>query len=238
MERLRQVGLIIVALFMLVMIAKGSIVEANNVQNYSLASDSKGYVTKCEYSYSNNSTPPIAIITGMHPREGLATNVVPEVIKEYARSHQVNIVNYQVNVTAYPENFYTGRNNGEYLVAKYVIPDIAKSKYALVIIAHDHEKGYGDDGFYYVTPSMDKKSIDLAEAVHSILPDFKYYQRDTTKKADSTSIERVDDPIVATGTPVFVYEMPEWSGYEEVFTKTDALMDSVFQVINFKSHKI
>jgi hypothetical protein len=203
----------------------------DNPTNETIGVDSKGMINKVSYSYSDDSHGEIAIITGMHPRETLAKDVVPGVIKEYAKIHHVNIVNYQINVTAYPENFYTGRNNGEYLVAEYVIPDIARSNYSLVIIVHDHEKDYGDDGFYYVTPSMDKKSIDLAENVHKILPDFKYYQRDVTKKAESNSIEVVDDPLVATGTPLFVYEMPEWAGHDEVFSRTNTFLDYIFKVV-------
>ncbi|PKL66677.1 MAG: hypothetical protein CVV28_09775 [Methanobacteriales archaeon HGW-Methanobacteriales-1] len=195
-----------------------------------IGSDNKGTVTKITYSNSSNSTKKIAVVTGMHPRETSAKNIVPQVVKSYTKNHNVEIVNYKINVTAYPENFYTGRNNGEYLVSKYVVPDIKKSKYGLVIICHDHEEGYGE-GYYFATPSMDTKSMEIAQSMRYILTDFNFCTRDLSKKADSTSIEMVDDPIVATGNPVIVYEIPEWLGKADVVHNTTRLLDSVFKSI-------
>lgn len=54
------------------------------------------------YIIDKISGPKIAIITGMHPREISAKNLVPEVIKTYVNSHNVEIVNYQINVTQDP----------------------------------------------------------------------------------------------------------------------------------------
>ncbi len=195
-----------------------------------IGSDNKGDVTRVVYAYSDEPTARIAMVTGMHPRERAAKDLVPEAIKSYTSKHNVEIVNYKVNVTAYPENFYTGRDNGEYLVAKYVIPDIKKSSYDLVIICHDHEEGYGE-GYYFATPSMDTKSMEIAQSARYILTDFNFCTRDVTKKADSTSIERVDDPIVATGTPLLVYEIPEWMEKSDVLYNTNKFIDTVFKVI-------
>lgn len=202
----------------------------NSSEHSNLGSNSKGYVTKDVYNHYGASGSKIAIITGMHPREDLSKTVIPEVIKFYALTHNVELVNYKITVTNSPRVFTTGRNNGEGLVAQYVTPDIKKSNYDLVIIAHDHEKGYGD-GYYIATPSMDSESIALAEAVHGLLPDFNYYKRSTSKKAKSSSITRVDNPIVATGTPVFVYEIPEWLGSLDAFFNSNGLIDASFKAV-------
>jgi hypothetical protein len=226
----KTLGIMVIAAIIIAIVV-GSLNTASSTKHSTLGSDSKGYVTKIVYSHSGASTEKIAIVTGMHPREISAKNVVPEVIKDYVVTHNVEIVNYQVNVTDDPGDFTTGRHNGESLVAKYVIPDIKKSNYDLVIICHDHKKGYGNDTYYIATPSMDSKSIDLAEAVHNLLPDFNYYQRDADSKAQSTSITGVDDPIVATGTPVFVYEIPEWLNDSNVYESTNNLIDACFNSI-------
>ncbi len=212
-------------------VAAGSLNTASSTKHANLGSDSKGHVTKTVYSPSGTSTKSIAVITGMHPREISAKVIVPEVIKDYAKLSNVKIVNYKVTVTDDPNVFSTGRHNGEALVAKYVIPDIKKSNYDLVIICHDHKKGYGNDSYYIATPSMDAKSIALAEEVHNILPDFNYYQRDADSKAQSTSITGVDDPIAADGTPVFVYEIPEWLNDSDVYSNTNKLIDACFKSI-------
>ena len=196
-----------------------------------IGSDNRGYVTKEVYSHPGLSDPKIAIITGMHPREASAKTVVPEVIKNYTLTHDVTIVNYQINVTNDPDDFTIGRHNGECLVVQYVIPDIVKSNYSLVIICHDHEKGYGTDGYYIATSTTDNKSMALGDAVHKLMPDFNYYKRNTAHESETTSINRVNNQISATGTPVFVYEIPEWIGNSDVYTNTNRLFDSVFKVI-------
>lgn len=207
-----------------------SYANQNSISKTTIGSNSKGYVTKVVYSFPGSSGPKIAIITGMHSREISSKEVVPKVIRDYAFAHHVDIVNYQINVTDDPMDFTIGRHNGESLVAQYVIPDIAKSNYSLVIICHNHREGYGS-GYYIATPTMDNKSVTLAEAVHNLLPDFNYYQRNTSETAIDTSINGVDYPIVATGTPVFVYEAPEWLNDSDVYDNTNQLISACFKVI-------
>lgn len=196
-----------------------------------LGSNGRGYVTKDVYSNYGYSGPKIAIITGMHPREISAKTVVPRVIKSYVSTHNVEIVNYVVNVTDSPNDFTIGRHNGEGLVAQYVVPDIKKSNYDLIIVCHNHRQGYGD-GYYIATPTMDAKSVNLAKIIHKTLPDFNYYQRNTDEKAESTSINNVDGPISATGTPIFVYEIPEWKGYSDVYSNSNRLINACFNYLN------
>lgn len=221
---------IIIGIFIVGGAVYASANQNNLVSKTTLGSDSNGYVTKEVYSHPSSSGPKIAIVTGMHPREISAKTVAPEVIKNYTLTHNVIIVNYVINVTNDPSDFTIGRHSGESLVAKYVIPDIAKSNYSLVIICHDHRQGYGD-GYYFATPTMDNKSVTLAKAVHNLLPDFNYYKRNTDQKCEETSINGVDYPIVNTGTPVFVYEIPEWMDNSDVYNNTNRLIDAVFKVI-------
>ena len=195
-----------------------------------IGSDDRGYVTEEVYSHPGSHGPKIAVVTGMHPREISAKTVVPDVIKNYTLTHDVTIVNYQINVTDNPDDFTIGRHNGEGLVAQYVIPDIAKSNYSLVIICHDHRQGYGN-GYYIATPTMDNKSLALGGAVHKLMPDFSYYKRNKDQKSESTSINGVDKPIVTAGTPVFVYEIPEWVEDSNVYTSTNRMFDTVLKVI-------
>lgn len=219
-----------IIIVLIVIAAVGLLILYNSSEHSVLGTNTKGYITKDVYNHYGASDQKIAIVTGMHPREDLSTSIVPYVIKYYALTTNVEIVNYRITVTENPEVFTTSRTNGESLVASYAIPDIKKSDYDLVIICHDHEKGYGD-GYYIATPSMDAKSVNLAEAVHQLLPDFNYYKRDTEKKAQSTSITRVDNPIAKSGTPVFVYEMPEWMGFFDSFYNSKRLIDASFNVL-------
>lgn len=217
-------------LLLLVIVIAGLFFVYDSGEHSIIGSNSNGYVSKEVYNHYGSEQTKIAVITGMHPREDLSKATVPSVLKFYALTHDVEIVNYQVVVTNNADAFTESRNNGEGLVAQYVVPDIQKSSYGLVIICHDHEQGYGN-GYYIATPTMDAKSVALGETVHSILPSFNYYKRDTEKKAQSSSITKVDSPIANSGTPVFVYEMPEWHNSIEAFLNSYGLIDSSFKVL-------
>jgi hypothetical protein len=203
---------------------------ANFSQHTSLGSNQLGYVTKDVYSHYGTPNAKIAVVTGMHPREDLATNLVPQVVKLFALFNKVEVVDYHVTVTYQPKDFNVGRANGQALVAEYVIPDIKTTDYQLVIIAHDHEQGYGE-GYYIATPTHDYKSVTLADAVHQLLPQFNYYPGSSTKRAQSSSINQVDRPITNAGYPVFVYEMPEWNNQLEATINTYQLFSAISNVI-------
>ncbi|MGL4669064.1 MAG: hypothetical protein ACRCVG_00505 [Methanobacteriaceae archaeon] len=200
-----------------------------------LGGDSNGNVNKTTINYLGmflgEPKHKIAIVSGMHPRENLSKNVLPEVAWKYGFFNNVEIVNYQINVTNRPDNFVASRINGESLVAKYVIPDINKENFDLVIIGHDHEEGYGE-GYYIATPTLDDKSMKLADKTIKIIPEFKHYKRDESKEIKSNSILTVDFPITNNGTPLFVYEIPEWLGFDEVFGESYKLFDASVKALD------
>ena len=202
-----------------------------------IGSESIGYVVKDTYSHYSNPNAKIAIVSGMHPRETLSSQVLPFLIKIYAFLNNVEIVNYHVTVLDNSENFVIGRANGEKLVRNHVVKDIAKSNFDLVIIGHDHEEGYGE-GFYIATPSMDSKSVTLADNVIEDIPYFNYYKRDVSIAPQSSSIRMVNNPIVATGTPLFVYEIPERSWFVEAFIESYSLIDASFKNIWFYNKEL
>lgn len=204
----------------------------SNTSNSTIGSDSKGYVTKEVYTSPSPHRVKIAVITGMHPRELHSTNMVPQVVKQFALQNNVEIINYQVHVTDQPQDYNIGRSNGQALVAQYVIPDIKKSNASLVIICHDHKNGYGN-GYYIATPTHDSKSVILGQALHQSLSQFRYYPGSTDKK-ESSSISQVDQPITQAGFPVFVYEIPEWAGNDESGSMTYSLLNASFEAITNK----
>ena len=186
-----------------------------------------GLVTKVNYTHSNNTTMKIAVVSGMHSREKLHKLILPLVCRAFAFSHgDVEVINYQVKVTDSPEEFYQGRENGESLVHDYVVNDVARLNPDLVIIGHDHEPGYGE-GYYIATPTMDNASVDLAEEVTGDIG-FNYYKRNKTRPSKSTSIKRVDTPIVNTGALVFVYEIPETDSKTIAFIESYRLLEASY----------
>jgi hypothetical protein len=200
-------------------------------QNSIIGSDASGYVTKEVYSYNSTPKAKIAVITGMHPRELISTDQVPQIAKQFAIQNKVEIINYHITVTDQPQNFEIGRDNGQALTAKYVIPDIKKSDCKLVIIAHDHQKGYGN-GSYIATPTRDDKSLALGEAVHKITPLLNFYPGLPNTQPKSSSITEVDQPLAKAGFPVFVYEIPEWCNETFANQTTYQLFDGSFKALN------
>ena len=225
--------LVFIICFSIIAIA-GALYILTNISNSNSAvigSDNKGYVTKEVYASNNPNKPKIAVITGIHPREKIAISPIESLIKNYASTHDIEITDYSIHVLDQPENFTVGRNNGEELAAQYIVPDVKKSDYKLVIIFHAHQQGYGD-GFYIATPSMDNKSAELAKNVKKTLPSFKYYQSSKNSMHKATSVTRVSDPIANEGYPTFVYEIPEQNTTKNATEMTSKLLDSCINNLN------
>jgi hypothetical protein len=214
----------------IILVLAAAFLFANSSQHSILGSNQQGYVTKEVYSHYGNSSVKIAVITGMHPRENLSTNLVPKVVQIFGLLNNVEIVDYHVTVTDQPDDFDVGRSNGQDLVEQYVIPDIKTSDYQLVIIAHDHEQGYGD-GYYIATPTHDNKSVTLGEAVHQLLTTFNYYPGSASTREKSTSISQIDRPLTNAGYPVFVYEIPEWNTETEAGQMTYQLLSACYKAL-------
>lgn len=243
---IKKTLIIIIVCVVAVIFVSGSLNAADSVKHSTLGSDYRGYVTKDVYSpqdtinsklasISNTKTQKkakVAVITGIHPRETLSMNVSSDAVKNYAKSHDVEIIHYKIFVNANFDYYRAGRNRGEGLAADYIIPDVDKSDYDLVIICHDHKKGYGE-GYYIATPLMDSKSVKLAEKVDDALEGFKYFPcgGNPKKKKKGTSTEIFTKPLAATGHPTFVYEIPEWVSYNEAYNVTYNLIDTSYRLI-------
>lgn len=186
-----------------------------------------GTVTKVNLTHTDHPSVKIAVVSGMHSREKLHLFILPLVCRYFSLTHSdVELVNYRVKVTDAPEDFNRGRANGESLVHDYVVDDVAKSDPDLVIIGHDHEPTYGE-GYYIATPTMDKPSVRLAKKVANETG-FNYYKRNKTIAPKSTSIINVDNPIVGTGTRVFVYEIPETDTKTVAFWQSYNLLEASY----------
>ena len=235
---------IIVLCAIIVTILAGSLDTASSTKHTTLGSDSRGYVIKDVYSPNETlssklanitgKTPQkkvkVAVVTGIHPRETLSINASNAVVKDYAKSHNVEIVHYTIVVHENFDYYTAGRNKGQGLAADYILPDVAKSDYDLVIICHDHKKGYGD-GFYIATPLMDNKSVTLAEKVDNAMSGLRYLPSDSNPKNKGTSTEVFTKPLAASGHPTFVYESPEWVSYSEDYNVTYNLIDTCYKLI-------
>ncbi len=199
---------IVLAIFIIILLAALGLFIYSEGHSEVIGENDLGSINKVTYGHSSDPTVKIGIVSGMHSREQVHKYVLPLVSRLFAfLNPDVKIVNYVVDVTDHPEDFDIGRANGESLVHDYVVNDVDNEDLDLVIIGHDHEPGYGE-GYYVATPSMDDASVELASEVCSDIG-FNHYTRNKSQRSKSTSIVNVDNPIVETGTRLFVYEIPE-----------------------------
>ena len=202
----KKARIIIISLIIIIAVILGFFVLTEGSSEI-IGENNLGSVTKVNYTHSEDTTVKIAVVSGMHSREKLHKFILPLVCR--------------------------GRANGESLVHDYVVSDVAKLNPDLVIIGHDHEPSYGA-GYYIATPTMDNASVDLAEEVTSDIG-FNYYKRNKTRPAKSTSIKKVDTPLVETGTLVFVYEIPETDTKTLAFVGSYRLLEASYNhLINNK----
>ncbi|MEN6554632.1 MAG: hypothetical protein ABFC34_17300 [Methanobacterium sp.] len=235
---------IIVLCAIVIILTAASLNTASSTKHTTLGSDSRGYVIKDVYmpnetlssklanftGTSSQKKAKVAVVTGIHPRETLSINVSDAVVKDYAKSHDVEIVHYTIVVHENFDYYTAGRNKGQGLAADYIIQDVAKSDYDVIIICHDHKKGYGE-GFYIATPSMDNKSVTLAEKVDKAMSGLRFLPSDENPKKKGTSTEVFTKPLAATGHATFVYEIPEWVSYSEAYNVTYNLVDTAYNSI-------
>jgi len=206
--------------------------NSSNTNQSTIGSDYRGYVFKYVYKDSPSETTgknKVAVVTGIHPRERLSKVVWNDLLRNYPVPEGSEIVQYDINVIDMPDDFNTGRYNGEMLAATYILPDILKSKYDLVIVCHDHQPGYGE-GFFITTPKMDVLSVKFAETLTTKLTTFNYY-KNSGNTEPATSNARFTNQISSNGYRAIVYEMPGLNNYSEAYYMTRELLDASFLLL-------
>lgn len=225
---MKRTTIIAIAVIILAAILAGIFLYDNSTyyppETELLADTSIGSVEKVTYG-NPNATVEIALITGIHPRETLSIDPEIKAAGEY-KNNDVKIINYRVNVTDHPQDYETGRANGESLVHDYVNPDITKSDVDAVIIAHSHVPEYGE-GYYLATPAMDDASVKIAKEINAT-SDFNYYPVTGNETYKSTSAVLVSKPIAEAGYPTFVYEIPENINEQDSTNKAKELFDLIY----------
>ncbi len=169
-----------------------------------LADNSYGTVIK-EGPYGNASSPvKIAYIVGVHPWEQYSHEVAVKAIKNHSNSLKYCYYIYQINVPGGIDSDYeTGRMDGQILAKNYIVPDIEKSNYQLVVDIHSNKGGedsYAVDWFLNV-PTADERSEKIAQEIESKIPGLTSYNPPI-----SSSPYFVTIPIIQSGTPAIIYE--------------------------------
>lgn len=194
-------------------------VNATHTLYKKLGSTSYGYVNLYK-PYGTGKTK-VAIIVGVHPQEVQTHIAMWNAISAMSsKLKNVQIWVYQVVVTKDVSNYSQGRMNGQKLAQTFVVPDIIKKNYKLVMDTH------GNRGNYYVNGKMVTNSM-YAPSTSS---NSNYYSNQIIKNVngaltkysviEGTSPSFVTIPIAEHGIPAVIYEQYlNQANYAQVFYK-------------------
>ena len=178
-----------------------------------LGSTGKGTVTKTGPYGNPNSTRKIAVIVGVHPLEANAHRAIVESILNNSKSLKNSYYIYSIDVTENTDNYRKGRINGQQLANKYVVSDIKKNHFKLVIDVHSNRgknAGYKENRFLSV-PSKSNKSKSIASKIIKEIPWLVYYIPPNGK--DPKSPKYVTIPLINSKIPSIVYETYMYEPY-------------------------
>lgn len=196
-----------------------------NPYSETLASNEYGTVTKMG-PYGNATSPvKVAFIVGVHPWEIYSHEAAVQSIKKYDKSLKYCYYIYQVNVTGGVDSDYeTGRMYGQLLAKEYVVQDIEKNNFQLVLDIHSNKGGldYYDVNWFLNVPVDDKETNRIAQELQAKIPGIVFYD-----PPDPSSPYYVTIPLIKEGTPAIIYEAYAYDSLETRRNLADKLLLAV-----------
>jgi hypothetical protein len=168
-----------------------------------LGSDSNGTIELIGPIGNASSKIKIAYIIGIHPLESFAHKTAYDTLFANNQSLKYCYYIYRINVTDKPEVYETGRMHGQVLGQKFVVSNITKENYSLVMDIHSNEaaSGYAKVDSVFA-PINDPKSKEIAEdVIHNTNKTLIYFYPEP-----QTSPKFVTIPIIKSGIPAIVFE--------------------------------
>jgi hypothetical protein len=178
-----------------------------------------------EGPYGNpNSSQKIAIITGVHPLEHQAHTAFIESLKAHNSTLKECYYIYKVNVTLDAQNYQKGRNNGQKLAYQYVVPDIEKQGFNLVIDVHNNRGNYQKERFLSV-PATSPIAQNTAYQIVKHISWLSIYN-----PPNPTSPTYVTIPLIKSGTPAIIYETYMYEPYSTTRAHADQFITVLDQI--------
>ena len=167
-----------------------------------IGKNSIGTVT-LEGPYGNvNSSVKVAYILGQHPRESNAHDAIYDSLLNNSDYLNYSYYVYRINVTAESDDFEESRMNGQLLAQDYVVKDVLKNGYDLVIDIHSSNGGYVQDPYIFAPVSDDTVAYEAANNVTKAINYVIYYEPASYSSPQYSTI-----PIDEGGIPAIVFEM-------------------------------
>jgi hypothetical protein len=201
-----------------------SITNETSFSSVTLGATSYGSVIR-EGPYGNpNSPKKIAIIAGVHPLENQAHIAFIESLKAHNSTLKNCYYIYKVKVTRDAQDYTKGRNNGQKLASQYIVPDIQKQGFKLVIDVHSNQGNYLKKRFVYV-PLASQTSQNIASQMVEQIKWLTIYN-----PPDPTSPTYVTIPLIKSGTPAIIYETYMYDPYNTTKAHADQFISVLDQI--------
>jgi len=180
-----------------------------------------------EGPYGNPNSPiKIAYIAGVHPLEYQAHNAIIESLKTHNSTLKACYYIYKVNVTRNAKDYTKGRNNGQTLANQFIVPDIQKQDFNLVIDIHNNQGNYQKRRFLYI-PMTSQTSQNTGSHIVKQIKWLTIYN-----PPNPTSTTYVTIPLIKSGVPSIVYESYMYDSYNTTLAHADqfiAVLDKIEQ---------
>lgn len=174
-----------------------------------------GTVTRMGPYGNPDSADKIAIIVGVHPQEAQAHQAFIDSLKEHNSTLQGCYYIYRVKVTRDVEDYQKGRDHGQVLARQYVVPDILKQDFDLVVDVHSNQGNYQLRRFIYLpapSPTADRVASQVVKKIKWL---------SIYSPPNPTSPEYVTIPLIKSGVPAFIYETYLYEPYHQSKTQAD-----------------
>ncbi|MDZ4171788.1 MAG: hypothetical protein U1C19_06435 [Methanobacteriaceae archaeon] len=176
-----------------------------------LGSNNLGSVEKIGPYGNTKSHVKIAYIIGVHPLEHKSHTAIYRTIVNQEKSLNYCYYIYRVKVTKDAKSYSKGRANGQYLARDYVVPDIKKQRYNLVVDVHSHRGNYAKKRFVFA-PKNHRASKKVALRITNRWLSYHYPKSQTSPKY-------VTEPLVRSGIKTIIYENYMYQTYSKTYSQ-------------------
>ncbi len=201
--------------------------ESNNLI---LGNESTGYVIKKGPYGNTSSNITIAYIIGVHPKEFELHDHFENLFNKKENNLNYCYYIYKIDVIPSIDDFENGRNYGQILAKKYVVPDVINNKFNFATDLHYNIGSWGYANFVFVPKEEDSDNeSSYAEDIANNFVD-RYDWASYFMPENPTSPEYVTIPLNKGNVPSMIYE---GYAYEEEEIIINHLNDLIEWIDNY-----
>ena len=193
-------------------------------KRYNLGSNSNGTAYLYKSIGNTSSDVRIAYIIGVHVTENAVHTALFDELTKQSNELKYCYDIYKINVTPIGDPFYDiNRMRGQLLGHDFVVPEVIKNNYSLVVDVHSNQGGAYVITNFAFAPAQDNVSKAIASKIIQDNPGLSEYF-----PASQTSPQYVTIPIQKSGTPTIIYETYKYEDYDKITVPyVDLLIKSV-----------